>query len=138
MSFSQDTLDRNTVPSMVQEVSKNNFSINSYKSLPKFIRNYLCQVNRKKFKISGKNFNATDFGDSRFFRKLSYIVGSRYYYILSYEHGGRGYHNHSIIFKTSEKKVITAYNLITPEHKNVSELITIVENGNYMVQTDDL
>ena len=132
--YCQDSLKKNTILPIVKEFAINSIRINSYKKLPDFIKNYLNEVKHKKFKISKTWFNSSDagFGPER---KLYYILKSGEDYILGYEHGGRGLHFHSIIFKTNGKEIINVYNLVvTTKHKNATELVEFIEEGWYYIQ----
>src|SRR5882672_584325 len=101
--------------SFVTKVLKDSFIVkHSYKSLPTAIQEYLTETYKKKFVIKNKKFNASDVdkGGSTP-RKLSYVGISKDVYILSYDHGGKGHHHHSIIFVVDVDKIVAVYNLIT-------------------------
>jgi glutamyl/glutaminyl-tRNA synthetase len=123
----------------IKEVLIDSFSIkDSYKSLPKFIQEYLTKVNKRKFVIRKKRFNTSDINvKESTSRKLSYVGVSKNFYILSYDHGGKGHHHHSIIFSINAHKVNHVYNLITPIHKTTVELKPYLENRLYSFQTLD-
>ena len=130
--YCQDSLYQSTLKVIVKEFSENSVQLTSYKRLPKFIRNYLDGRQEKKFRISKVQFNATDVGLG-VRRKLYYIEKKGDKYILSYEHGGRGNHFHSIIFETNGKEIIHVYNLTTVRHKHVNNLLELIEKRIYNV-----
>ena len=115
---------QNSSVTIVNEICADTFKVlNSYKSLPKFIRRYLNKVSKNEFRLSKKHFNSSDFNTrNSISRKLSYVAISDRFYILSYEHGGRGYHAHTIIFEVDSGNILKVYNFITPPHKTIKEL----------------
>jgi hypothetical protein len=133
LSFCQD----NSNKTFIKETSSESFTLKySYKSLPKFIREYLNERNGKKFKINKRKFNSSDVNATdRTSRKLSYVGISRKYYILSYEHGGKSYHEHSIIFEINSGQVVNVYNFITSTHNDVTQLKYFFANELYSIQT---
>lgn len=136
-SFCQSA--QNSPVTIVDEVCADTFkTLNSYKSLPKFIRKYLDELGKSKFTLSKKRFNASDVNIRRATsRKLSYVAISDRFYILSYEHGGRGYHGHTIIFEADSGRISKVYNLITPPHKTIKELKYILLKNLYSTQNNN-
>ena len=135
-SYSQDSLKKDILLPIVKEFSINNSKIDSYEKLPEFIRNYL-EHQRFEFKFSkGRRFNGTDMGTGPK-RKLFYILKSTDNYILSYAHGGRGRHFHSVIFMTNGKEITDVYNIDNYDHKKITELLKKIENGWYSIQGND-
>jgi hypothetical protein len=131
-SFSQDSLYQSTLKVLVKDFSEGGSRYTSYKKLPKFIRKYLDGRQESRFKISKILFNSTDAGWG-FPRKLYYVEKKGDNYILSYEHGGLGNHFHSIIFETNGKEVIHVYNLTTLRHRQLNNLIELIEKRMYNV-----
>ena len=133
-SFCQS--DHNSPIPIVGEVCADTFKVsNSYKSLPKFIRNYLDELNQSKFKLSKKRFNPTDVNNRpSTSRKLSYVAMSDRFYILSYKHGGKGYHGHTLIFELDSNRITKVYNLITSPHKSINELKYFLRSNLYDTQ----
>jgi hypothetical protein len=129
----------NSNQNLIKEISSDSFTLKyTYKSLPEFIRKYLNEKNGKKFKISKKKFNSSDINvKESTSRKLSYVGISQKYYILSYEHGGKSHHEHSIIFEVNSGQIVRVYNLITSIHGNVAQLKYFLTNGLYTIQTLD-
>ncbi len=64
-------------------------------------------MNRKKFKVTSGAYNETDvIGDSRKpNRYLSYIAFSNTIYLISYIHGGKGKHQHTLVIETRNRAV---------------------------------
>jgi len=123
----------------IREIFSASFTLKySYHSLPKWIRGYLDEKNGQNFKINKRKFNSSDINikESRS-RKLSYVAISEKYYILSYEHGGKSYHEHSIIFEVNSGQIVNVYNLITSKHGDVAQLKYFFANELYSVQTSD-
>jgi hypothetical protein len=134
-SNGQDSLYKSTILPIVKEFSINNSKIDSYEDLPEFIRNYLAQIPRGNFEFTKGRFNGTDIGTGPK-RKLFYILKCMDNYILSYAHGGRGRHFHSVIFMTNGKEIENVYNIGGYDHKEITELVKIIENGWYILKTD--
>jgi hypothetical protein len=127
-SYSQDSLKKNIILPMVKEFFVNNHKVTFYKTLPKCLRHYLDQKNGRKIRISKRRFNATDIGSGPR-RRLSFIVKWKDDYIISYEHGGRGYHCHSIIFETNGKEITGFYNVtFFDKQNNVTEFMEMLED----------
>jgi hypothetical protein len=135
VEFSNWHLYRDTLLTILDEFSENNIRINSYKGLPHFIRSFLDHVNEEKFRISKRFYNAGCGGGVK--RKLSYILRSGDNYILSYDHGGLGHHFHSVFFKTNGKEITKIYNVTNSTHRELSDLIELIELGWYYVQDFD-
>jgi hypothetical protein len=129
---SQDSLSRNKIQTVIKDFYTDSFNVKEYNKLPKFLRQFMDEKVDGKFRLS-RRFNATDIGTARFSRKLMYVAGSKKAYILGYEHGGRGYHCHAILFNTNGKEVINFYNLVTKKHQ-LSELADIIVNDSYIIQ----
>ena len=130
----EDSLDQIKVQSIVREFSSNSQSISSYRKLPEFIRYYLDQKNEYKCRISNSKFSGKNIGSGSH-RKQSYITRLKDDYIISYEHGGTGYHCHSIILQTNGKKIINGYNVVYfKKQNNVTEFINILQQpGSFKV-----
>jgi len=92
----------------------------------------------KKFKISNKKFNSSDVNvpESKS-QRLSYVGISQKYYILSYEHGGKSHHEHSIIFEVNSDQIINVYNIINSKHSDTTQLKYFLTQGLYTVQNVD-
>jgi hypothetical protein len=137
VGFCQSDLDQNI--NFDKDVFNETFIMkNSYKALPNYIQKYLTKTYGKKFKISNKRFNSSDVNRKESTsRKLSYVAISERFYILSYQHGGKGNHHHSIIFEVNNNKIINVYNLITPTHHTIVELNSFLKNKLYSFQTAD-
>lgn len=131
-SFSQDSLCQSTLKVIVKDFSEGGSRYTSYKRLPKFIRKYLNGRRESGFKISRIFYNATDAGWG-FHRKLYYVEKKGDNYILSYAHGGVGEHFHSIIFETNGKEIMHVYNLTTSRHKQLNDLMELIEKRQYNV-----
>jgi hypothetical protein len=129
-SYGQNGLKKDTLLPIVKEFSVNNSKIDAYEKLPEFVRNYLDQNPKIDFKFSKGRFNGTDKGTGPK-RKLFYIVKCRDNYILSYAHGGIGNHFHSVIFMTNGKEIENVYNVAAYDHKEITELVKIIENEWY-------
>jgi hypothetical protein len=135
-SYGQDSLKKEIILPIVKEFSLNNTKVDSYEELPECIKNYLAQIPRVNFKFSKGRFNGTDIGTGPK-RKLFYILRSADNYIMSYAHGGIGRHFHSAIFMTNGKEIENVYNVASYDHKKITELVSIIENGWYVIQTND-
>jgi hypothetical protein len=135
-SYGQDSLKKDILLPIVKEFVINNSKVDSYKDLPEFIRNYLAQIPRFDSRFAKGRFNGTDVGSGPK-RKLFYILKSSENYILSYAHGGRGRHFHSVIFMTNGKEIENVYNISSYDHKQITELVKIIENRWYIIQTND-
>ena len=136
-SYSQDSLTQQKIHAIATDFSNNGVQVGSYNKLPKFIRSYLDRTIQSKFSISKKKFNATDAGGGPK-RKLAYVVKLENDYLLGYEHGGLGYHFHSLIFQTNGKEVTGLFPLATVmKLSTISELIKIIEAGNYRFYRND-
>jgi hypothetical protein len=133
----QDILVLSKIQAIAREFAENSFPIDSYEKLPECILNYLNQKGGGKFSLSRHRFNATDAGSGPK-RKLTYIAQLGDDYILAYEHGGIGYHFHSVIFETNGKEVVSVYSLVGGiKHDSITELIKQIEVGNIWIQTSD-
>jgi hypothetical protein len=118
------------VQAIAWDFAENSLQIKSYTQLPECIIQYLNQKVNGTFRLSTHRFNATDAGGGPK-RRLTYIAQLDNSYILSYEHGGIGYHFHSIIFETDGKEVINVFKLFSGvKHTSVTELVTMIEIGN--------
>lgn len=108
----------------------------AYKYVPRHIKSYLKSVNKGKFKITKRSYNTTDVITSSKLpmRRLLYVGKLKNHYILSYEHGGRGKHQHTLIID-AESMNVKILNLITPFHNNLNSLITIINDKSYITQT---
>jgi hypothetical protein len=135
-SYSQDSLKKEIILPIVKEFSVTNTKIDSFEDLPEFIRNYLAQIPRVNFKFTKGRFNGSDIGSGPK-RKLFYILKSSDNYILSYAHGGRGRHFHSVIFMTNGNEIKEVYNIDNWDHKQITELVKTIENRWYSIQTND-
>lgn len=129
---SQDSLYRIKIQSVIKYFYTDSFDIKGYNKLPKYLRQFMDDKVDGIFRLS-RRFKATDIGAAKFSRKLMYVAGSKEAYILGYEHGGRGYHCHAILFNTNGREVINMYNLITKKHQ-LSELSDIIVNDSYIIQ----
>ena len=93
--------------SLVDSLQPLNFvTKNRRRFIPKFIKKALKCWNNKKFRIANpnKSYNSGDvFLKNLPSRKINYIGLNGEYLILSYEHGGKGYHSHILIFKYNKK-----------------------------------
>jgi hypothetical protein len=138
-SYSQeDSIVNTKIQAIVKGFSTNSARFTSMDSVPRFVINYIEKRNGAKFSISNRKFNATDNGSGPR-RKLSFIAKLKDDYILSYQHGGMGYHCHSIIFETNGSEVINVYNIITYDNvKKVAELMDIVESKRYWLREEHL
>ena len=136
LAFCQGNSDQN----FVKEVSSERFILKySYKSLPKFIRKYLDEKHKKRFKINKGKFNSSDIDvKESTSRKLSYVGISKRYYILSYEHGGKGYHEHSIIFEVDSGRIVNVCNLIISKHSDVAQLKYFLAHELYVQTSDEM
>jgi hypothetical protein len=132
----EDSLVRSKVMTITRAFSENGEVVTSYGKLPQFIRHYLYQKRGERFRIAKKRFNGTDIGAGPR-RRLAFITKLNDDYILSYEHGGRGYHCHSIIFETNGKEVIGFYNLaFFDKQNNVKEFMEMLKDPRtFMVKT---
>ena len=126
---------------ILNEILNENFTVaKSYKTLPGSIRQYLNNLYGKDFKISNKKFNSSDVNKKESTsRSMSYVATSysKNSYILSYDHGGKAHHHHTLIFNLRGDKVTNVYNLITPIHTSVVELRAFIESKTYSIQTID-
>lgn len=135
-TYGQDSLKKNIILPIVKEFAMNNTKIDSYEDLPEFIRNYLAKIPKIDFRFSKGWFNGSDEGTGPK-RKLFYILKSNDNYIMSYAHGGRGRHFHSVIFMTNGKEISDVYNIDNYDHKKITELLKKIENGWYSIQSND-
>lgn len=118
------------VQAIVRDFAENSVPVKSYAQLPACIIQYLNQKYNGTFRLSTHRFNASDAGGGPK-RRLTYIARLDNSYILSYEHGGIGYHCHSIIFETDGKDVTNVIKLFSGvKHTSVTELVTFIEIGN--------
>ncbi|AEV99393.1 hypothetical protein A4D02_26515 [Niastella koreensis] len=130
--FTQDSLWKKEVFSEIELYNKDSFSVEHYRQLPKYIRNYLDQKAGRKFRLATKKYNATD-NLSPFLlnRKLLFIGGSSSIYMLGYEHGGAGHHIHVLLFKTAAGKVQHVYNLFGAKMLGLNDIKRNVEENYY-------
>ena len=136
-SYSQDSVVQSKIHAIAIDFAENGQPLTSYKKLPMFIRNYLDKKTHEKFRISKKRFNDTDAGGGPK-RKLAYAAKLGDDYILGYEHGGRGYHFHSLIFQTNGKEVTYLYPVATAmKLNNITELIKAIKAGNWRFYSND-
>lgn len=121
---------------IIRDVISDSFTLKpSYKSLPTFIQKYMDKQYGKKFKIFNNKFNSSDVNAMESTsRKLTYVGISNNYLILSYEHGGKSYHEHSIIFHVNNGQIVEVYNLITSKYNNISQLKYFLTNQFYTFQ----
>ncbi len=79
----------------------------------------------------GERFNSTDLVDSRLpMRRLIFAGGTATAWFVYYEHGGRGYHRHLVIFALDGGLATCRYSCDVQEYvKNVSQLKTAASKG---------
>lgn len=136
-SYSQDSLVHGKIQTIAVNFARSGQALTSYKMLPRFIKDYLDGASHEKFRMSKKRFNASDAGGGPK-RKFAYAVKLADDYILGYEHGGKGYHFHSLVFETNGKEVINLYPLATAvKLSTITELIKVIEAGNYRLYRND-
>jgi hypothetical protein len=105
---------------------------NKKKYIPRFIKkNLKCWENRK-FRIAnpGKLYNDTDYIVRNLpRRRMNYLGLNKSYIVLSYDHGGRGHHQHILIFKVSNKNIKEVYNL-NSNINSAEELVILLKHLN--------
>ena len=70
-------------------------------------------------------------------RHLLYIAHSKNHYLLSYMHGGKGKHQHSLIIETRNNKV-KILNLTVPFHSNLEALTHfLTKMKKFVLQTNE-
>ena len=77
-----------------------------------------------------KNFNPTDNGGGTRVR-LYFAAKSGDYWIVSYEHGGRGYHTDCFFVKTKRHKTVIAYEMDDSPGMKMETFTTIEELKTY-------
>lgn len=134
ISYSQQQLRLDS--SLIQMISKENFKIiKGYNQLPRYIKRCLNNLESAKFRITSGTYNAADAViNLRPNRKIVYAGKSKFFYLLSYLHGGKGLHQHTLLIRISNDSVQNIDNLIFPYHNNLNDFVTLLEKGNFSIQ----
>ena len=119
--------------------------LNDYNGLPRDIKRKLNSVVEGRFRITKKDkkFEATDFHVGLIpgiERKESFVGKSENLYLIAYEHGGRGIHNHVLILKKEASGSIIVYNFVTAALIKNSESFQywLRENQMFRQELDDM
>lgn len=108
---------------LLKELNAKNFELSkNHRAMPKYISTFLDSVCGGKFRFSKKKQISFTYGFDINKRVLEFIGTSLNYYIVCYEHTGRGDHYHVLVFKVYNKKVIFFYNLVGPAFHSIDEL----------------
>lgn len=105
----KDVVENKSVDSIIDVIDKQELKLYKDKNeIPKIIRRTIKSWDNK-FSLSnpGKNYEATDMISSgRPRRQLIAIFKNEKYFIMTYNHGGRGHHRHIMYFQIDNEKVV--------------------------------